>query len=197
MMDATDWGSFGGARLGREHQPLLALCTVVVPVVPGGSNALVCPTGARRGLIERREGVGKEEPSTRPRGSLALAAPLAGGNRPRNGPGERERARLTEKERTYTTARHCTVLGEPCCAGSLLWALGHYPRPIKEGKNRTTRQQNHNRVRTALGTDQQTGGECDEKRCGMGKPNGEEASGGSDGGGDDDWKKRAWNDETD
>lgn len=26
MMDATDWGSFGGASLGREHQPLLALC---------------------------------------------------------------------------------------------------------------------------------------------------------------------------
>lgn len=76
------------------------------------------------GLIERREGVGKEEPSTRPRGSLALAAPLAGGNRPRNGPGERERASVSEKERTYTTARHCTVLGEPCCAGSCcgLWA---------------------------------------------------------------------------
>jgi hypothetical protein len=27
-MDATDWGSFGGARLGREHQPLLALGTL-------------------------------------------------------------------------------------------------------------------------------------------------------------------------
>lgn len=51
MMDATDWGSFGGARLGREHQPLLELCTDVVPVVPGGSSGL-SDWLLERGLIE-------------------------------------------------------------------------------------------------------------------------------------------------
>lgn len=43
------------------------------------------------------KGLGKEEPfdsTERLTLALALAAPLAGGNRPRNGPGERGRGRL-------------------------------------------------------------------------------------------------------
>lgn len=54
MMDATDWGSFGGASLGREHQPLLALCTAPGGSLCGscGSSCLVCPTGARRWVVD-------------------------------------------------------------------------------------------------------------------------------------------------
>lgn len=81
----------------------------------------------------------KRNRSTRPKRltvELALAAPLAGGNRPRNGPGEREkRASLTEK-RTYLyyrTALHCAGRAV-LVLGGVLWALGHNPRPIKEEK---------------------------------------------------------------
>ena len=70
---------------------------------------------------------------------------------------------LSGKERTYTTARHCTVLEEPCCA-ALRGAMGHCPRPIKEEKiepqDNRAQQGTHSQARQGS---KPGGGGCDER----------------------------------
>lgn len=145
MMDATDWGSFGGARLGREHQPLLALCTLwflwflwLLWLLLVWSVRLVL----RRGLSERREGVGKEDQHRVDREAhLQLHSKVGTGQGMGQARGRRDWVRA---RKNVPILPHGTALcweSRAALRCEVLWALGHCPRAIKEGNNRTTRRQ--------------------------------------------------------
>lgn len=125
---------------------------------------LVCPTGCstRAGLSDEKGWEKRNRRLDREAHTRTCACSSIGRWEPAKewARRERERATLAEKERTYATARHCTVLGEPCCAGKVLWAFG----PQSQADKRKKIEPRDGRTTTGYAQPGQTG----QQTCGGG-----------------------------